>query len=178
MGADELWSRDEQWTVLTDEDLSPCSGFHDRITPVFNAVLFEDHRLSTDFPPCTHGCLHIFDILYCRLLKIQHLQISLANIILKFLKNCSLHLFADSWTPAHLYFWETLPHLGALWMPNHVTVLLPINLISCNMFPQHFVDPILTLETCGDHKLRWANIFHEFVKFLTLNILFVLHILV
>lgn len=52
-----------------------------------------------------------------------------------------VELFAHALSPArepprHPYFWKTQPLWDALFIPSHVISLLPVNLISCEMFHQ------------------------------------------
>ncbi len=130
--------------------LSPCSDFQYKIIPVFNAVLPEGRKSrSIPYLPLALSFVHrdfsrfsksIDDIMYYRCWDIQSLHnFTLWNIFLKLFHNFSTQFFADWWTSAHLYFWETLPLWNAPFKPSHVTDLLPINLISYKMLPQLFL---------------------------------------
>jgi len=108
-----------------------------------------------------------------RLLKVFAI-LHWVNIILKFLYNFMAHFFVDSWISSHVYLSATLP----LFIPSHVTDLLPVNLIGCNMFVQlflfsttYFISVLLPLSQLWDvllpWNLEWANIVHAIVKCLT-----------
>lgn len=64
---------------------------------------------------------------------------------------CRLNFFANWWTTAHIYLWETLSLKGALFISNNVTNLLPGNLIDCEVSLQQFL--------LSPHRL----LFHPFV---------------
>ena len=88
-----------------------------------------------------------------------------------------MQFVTDWWRSGHLYFQEGLPLWNAPFISTHVTDLLPINLISWQMFLyvffywcQYFSSPVLLplFQLLWDmllpSKLKWANIFHEIVK--------------
>lgn len=84
---------------------------------------------------------------------------------------CFLFYFAGWWTWAHLYFWEILSLQHALFIPNHVTNPLPVNLICCKMFlPLTFPSFCCPLPTFMRHitaiKFKTDNIFLKMVHFL------------
>ncbi len=62
-------------------------------------------------------------------------NLTLRNIVFKVFYNLFMHSFTDWRDSTHLYFWETLPQ-DITFIANHVTDLMSINLISCQMFSQ------------------------------------------
>lgn len=87
-----------------------------------------------------------------------------------------LEIFLDFFlhrVSAQIPFWETLRWL--IFILNHVTDMFPVNLISWKMFSfsvffKHFVHREPTFLRCVPSNSKWANIFHEIIKCVIINI--------
>lgn len=126
------------WTVSTDSDF--CD-FSDRIMPVFNACEIPKIitqcwllTLHTDFYRSSDDIIHFMRYSF---------EISLfllESIILKlfYFWGC-FFFFADEWSSANLYFWETLPLWDPSFIPNHITDLLSFNINGSKTFLELFL---------------------------------------
>jgi len=164
-----------RWAVLTDNDSWKCFWAQAVISRTESGLFlmqsWTPRASHTDIRLCP---LHrdVFrlsesftDIMFCRWWDIQHLQSFTLRNILKLLNNLSVQFFADCRTSAHLYFWETLPLQGALFIPSHLSDLLSINRISRNMSVQ-------LLQMCCCHQIQDKLIF--LIRIITSDLFYML----
>ncbi len=125
-----------------------CSWAH-AVTSTTELCLFLQCRLRArrprpsnfGFRPCPSrteislDSLNLLIMMYCRRTNPQILlNFTLRNIILKLLHYFPVQSFTVRCTSPHLYIRKTQPLWDALFISSHVTNLLQVNLINCEMF--------------------------------------------